>query len=75
MCMSKPKPPPTPQVQPTPVPPVIVAPMEADTATKSAGDEARRQARAASGRSDTVLTSGLGATGQAEIGGKKLLGG
>ena len=74
MCMSKPPPPPPPPPQPTPVPPVLVAPMEADTASKTASDDARRQARAASGRSDTILTSGLGATGEAETGGKKLLG-
>ena len=74
MCMGGGKPQAPPAMQPTPVPPVVVAPLEADTASKSAGDEARRQARAASGRSDTILTSGLGAAGQAQTGGKKLLG-
>ena len=68
---SKPKPP---KVTPTPLPPVVVAPIEADTSAASAGDEERRRRRAATGRSDTVLTGGLGVTGQAQTGGKKLLG-
>ena len=66
---SKPK---TPKVEPTPLPPVLVAPIEADPPPAPAGEEAQRRRRAASGRSDTVLTSGMGVTGEASTGGKKL---
>ena len=73
MCFGGSSPTPQPPA-PTPLPPAIVAPIEADTSAKNAGDEERRRRQAASGRSDTVLTSGLGAEGQAKTGGKKLLG-
>ncbi len=63
-----------PKVKPAPVAPAVVAPIEADTSAKSAGDEERRRRLAASGRGDTVLTGGLGVTGQARTGGKRLLG-
>lgn len=63
-----------PKVEPTPLPPVLVAPIEADTSAASAGDEEKRRRRAATGRSDTVLTSGMGVTDQARTGGKQLLG-
>ena len=75
MCgFSKPKVPAAPEVAPIPLAPPVVAPIEADTASKTAGDEERRRRKAASGRSDTILTSGLGAAGQAMVGGNKLLG-
>lgn len=63
-----------PKYEPTPLPPVLVSPIDADTSAASAGDEERRRRRAASGRSDTVLTSGSGLSEQAQTGGKKLLG-
>ena len=62
---SKPKPP---KVEPTPLPPVVVAPIEADTSAASASDEEKRRRRAASGRSDTVLTGGLGVQEKAQTG-------
>lgn len=73
MCMggSKPK---TPTVTAAPMAPPVVTPIEADGDAKKAGDEERRKRMAASGRSDTILTSGLGATGAPETGKKKLLG-
>ncbi|UQZ90846.1 hypothetical protein C4J81_17175 [Deltaproteobacteria bacterium Smac51] len=74
MCSSKPKAPKAPVYNPAPVAPTVVAPIEADTSSQSAGDEERRRRKAASGRSDTILTSGAGVSGQASTGGKKLLG-
>lgn len=73
MCIGGKSPSP-PKSSPTPLPPVMVAPIEADTAAASAADDEKRRRRAASGRSDTVLTGGMGAAGQAQTGGKKLLG-
>ncbi|MDR1045109.1 MAG: hypothetical protein LBP33_08340 [Candidatus Adiutrix sp.] len=64
-----------PVVTPAPVAPSVVAPIEADSSAKSAGDEERRRRAAASGRSDTNLTGGLGVQETARTGGKKLLGG
>ena len=62
-------------ITPTPVAPPIVAPMDADQEVKKAGDEERRRRMAATGRSDTILTGGLGDTGYTASGGrKKLLG-
>jgi hypothetical protein len=52
----------------------MVVPIEANTEAKSAGDEERRRRAAASGRSDTILTGGLGIKDQAQAAGKKLLG-
>ncbi len=72
MCMgggSKPK---TPKA--APAAPPIVAPMEADQTAKSAGDDERRRRMAASGRSDTILTGGMGDVSAADTGKKKLLG-
>ena len=63
-----------PKVEKAPVAPSIVTPIEADTTAATAGDLERRRALAASGRSDTILTSGLGDTSRARVGGKKLLG-
>ncbi len=60
--------------KPAPVAPAVVAPIEADSAAKAAGDDERRRARAASGRSDTNLTGGLGLSDKAQTGGKTLLG-
>ena len=65
----------TPKIKETPVAPPIVAPMDADQEVKKAGDEERRRRMAATGRSDTILTGGLGDTGYTTSGGrKKLLG-
>ena len=59
----------------TPVAPPIVAPIDADQEAKKAGEDERRRRMAATGRSDTILTGGLGDTGYTASGGrKKLLG-
>ncbi len=63
-----------PKVKPAPVAPPIVAPIEAEQNSQGAADAERRRRQAASGRSDTILTKGLGLQGQAQVGGKKLLG-
>ena len=64
----------TPKIEETPVAPPIVAPMDADQEVKKAGDEERRRRMAATGRSDTILTSALGSSGYSNVGGKTLLG-
>ena len=64
----------TPKIEETPVAPPIVAPMDADQEVKKAGDEERRRRMAATGRSDTILTSSLGSSGYRSAGGKTLLG-
>lgn len=64
----------TPKIEETPVAPPIVAPMDADQEVKKAGDEERRRRMAATGRSDTILTSSLGSSGYSSAGGKTLLG-
>ena len=71
MCMGGVK---TPKIEKTPVAPPIVAPMDADQEVKKAGDEERRRRMAATGRSDTILTSSLGSSGYSSAGGKTLLG-
>jgi len=48
--------------------------MEAEQSSQSAADQERRRRQAASGRSDTILTRGLGVQGEAQTGGKQLLG-
>jgi hypothetical protein len=63
-----------PKVTPTPVAPPIVAPIEADTSAQGAADTERKRRQAASGRSDTILTRGMGVQESANTGGKKLLG-
>lgn len=63
-----------PEVKAAPTAPAIVAPIEADSSSKSAFDEERKRRQAASGRSDTILTRGMGDLSQAQTGGKKLLG-
>lgn len=63
-----------PQVKAAPVAPSIVAPIEAEESAQSASDAERKRRQAASGRSDTILTRGMGDTSQAQVGGKKLLG-
>lgn len=63
-----------PKVKPAPVAPPIVAPIEAEQSSHGAADAERKRRQAASGRSDTILTKGLGIQGQAQTGGKKLLG-
>jgi hypothetical protein len=64
-----------PVVTPTPVVPAVIAPISADQSSQVAGDEARRRARAAGGRSSTNITGGLGDTSTAQTGQKRLLGG
>ena len=72
MCGSnKPK---SPTVKPAPTAPPIVAPIDADADAKAAGDEERRKRQAASGRSSTILTGGLGDTSAPSTGKKRLLG-
>jgi hypothetical protein len=61
-------------VAPAPVP-QIVAPIEANTEARAAGEDERRRRVAASGRSDTILSGGQGLADSAATGGKKLLGG
>ena len=63
----------TPTYTPPPPAPAIIAPMEADAATRSAGDLERKKRLAASGRSDTLYTAGLD-LGTASAG-RKTLGG
>lgn len=63
-----------PKVKPAPVAPPIVAPIEADTSAQGAADTERKRRQAASGRSDTILTRGMGVQESASAGGKKLLG-
>lgn len=63
----------SPSVTTTKVDP-IVAPIEADESSQSASDAERKRRQAASGRSDTILTKGLGVQDAAQTGGKKLLG-
>ena len=65
----------TPKIEKTPVAPPIVAPIDADLDAKKAGEDERRRRMAATGRSNTILTGGLGDTGYTASGGrKKLLG-
>jgi hypothetical protein len=64
----------SPKVQKAPVAPAIVAPIEAEPSAKAASEQERKRRQAASGRSDTILTRGLGLSGEAGTGGKKLLG-
>jgi hypothetical protein len=68
---SKPK---TPKVTSAPVSAPIIPAMEADLAARSSGDEERRKRRMAYGRSDTILTGGLGETGTVRTAAKRLLG-
>ncbi|MDR2488764.1 MAG: hypothetical protein LBD42_04655 [Desulfovibrio sp.] len=63
-----------PKVQKAPVAPAIVAPMDAEKSSQTASDQERKRRQAASGRSDTILTRGLGVAGDARTGGKRLLG-
>ena len=63
----------TPTYTPPPAAPTIIAPMEADEATKNAGDAERKKRLAASGRSDTLYTAGTD-LGTASAG-RKTLGG
>lgn len=63
-----------PEVKAAPMAPAIVAPIEADSSSQSASDAERKRRQAASGRSDTILTRGMGDTSQIQTGGKKLLG-
>lgn len=73
MCMggSKPK---AATIKPAPIAPPVITPIDADVDAKRAGDEERRKRIAASGRSDTILTGGLGDLSQAFTGKKTLLG-
>jgi len=62
------------QPKPAPLAPAVVAPMDAEPSSASAADQERKRRAAASGRSDTILTRGLGLTSTAQTGGKRLLG-
>jgi hypothetical protein len=64
----------TPEVKPAAVAPSIVSPIEADSSAASAGEQERKRARAASGRSDTVLTGAMGDTSEVKTCSKQLLG-
>lgn len=70
-----------PKVQPAPVAPPVVAPVSADQSANSAAELERKRRQAASGRSDTILTrglgdrGGLGSLGPLSLGAKKVLGG
>lgn len=71
MCMPKvnvPEAPPPPP--PPPTPPTLV-----DASVRQARDDEKRRAKAAYGRSGTVVTGGQGASGQANVGAPTLLGG
>jgi hypothetical protein len=48
--------------------------MDAEPSSQSAADQERKRRQAASGRSDTILTRGIGVQDIAATGGKKLLG-
>jgi hypothetical protein len=48
--------------------------MDAEPSSQSASEQERKRRQAASGRSDTILTRGMGAQGEAATGGKRLLG-
>ena len=74
MCLPGMNKPSAPSVAPTPLPPVVLAPVDADTSAIGASTEEMKRRRAATGKGDTVLTGGLGVTGAAQTGGKKLLG-
>ena len=74
MCGGGGSSPKAPKVEAAPVAPAVVAPMDAEESPRSAADQERKRRQAASGRSDTILTRGMGLTGQAQTGGKKLLG-
>ncbi len=63
-----------PKVTKAPVAPAVVAPMDAEQSSQTASDQERKRRLAASGRSDTILTRGLGVQGEAATGGKRLLG-
>ena len=65
-----------PEIKKAPVAPAIVTPVEAEASTQEASAQERRRRQAASGRSDTILTGGLGVNDQAvTTGGNKILGG
>lgn len=61
-----------PEVKPAPIAPAIVAPIEADVTAKTASDQERKRRQAAYGRSDTLLTGGLGVLDNAQTGRKTL---
>ena len=63
-----------PKVEAAPVAPPVAAPIDADADAKKAGEDERRKRLAATGRSDTILTGGLGDTSAAQVGKKTLLG-
>ena len=75
MCFFKtPSMPKAPTPAPAPPIPQMVAPIEANTEARAAGEDERRRRAAASGRSDTILTGGSGLAEGPQTGGKKLLG-
>lgn len=60
--------------KPPPVPQVVPAPTPEDPAVEEARQREIRQARAAKGRSSTLVTGGLGDTSEAPVVRKRLLG-
>ncbi len=64
----------TSSVKAAPTAPPIVAPIEADQTSKSAREQEKRKRLAATGRSSTILTSGLGDANPVETAKKNLLG-
>ena len=74
MCFKSQSMPAAPIPAPVPAIPQMVAPIEANTEARAAGEDERRRRAAASGRSDTILTGGSGLAESAQTGGKKLLG-
>lgn len=55
--------------------PILTNPIEAETSAADASDLERKRRKAAAGRSDTILTSGMGLTSSATTGLKRTLGG
>ncbi|MDR2669317.1 MAG: hypothetical protein LBC14_05120 [Desulfovibrio sp.] len=62
----------TPEVKKAPIAPPVITPIEADPTSRSAADQERKRRQAASGHSDTILTTGLGIPTPAPTGRKTL---
>lgn len=61
-------------IEPAPMAAPIINTIEADETVRMAGDEERKRRRASYGRSDTILTGGLGIQEAPKTSGKQLLG-
>lgn len=59
---------------PAATPASTITPIEANQSSQTASEEEKKRRRAATGRSDTILTSGLGVLGGAKTGKTKLSG-